>query len=171
MFIAPYPGWDTLNCNLLCIGSYLMWTAFGNPCLELFWPSTSCSVRCAAVDEVSNWSVLIIMTKHVFEMMLTQRRKLNCPVYLFCEITSTPWICLNFAINAMICVKRDTVFKKYFTSISVRCFNRNFKRASETKLRWWLNVLYLLMPTTVGLGMWKTCQRTNFDAVINIWVR
>jgi len=32
-------------------------------------------------------------------------------------------------------------------------------------------LLYLLMPITLGSGMWKTCQRTNFDAVINIWVR
>jgi len=27
------------------------------------------------------------------------------------------------------------------------------------------------MPLTVGSGVSKTCQRTNFDAVINTWVR
>jgi len=66
-----------------------------------------------------------------------------------------------------------------------RCSNHDFGDtlpsvcASLTKVllrRWYTAFAHvipssLLMPITVGSGMWKTCQRTNFDAVINIWVR
>ena len=120
----------------------MIWTVSGNLNIALFWPSSTC--RFAVQRETS---------RHWWRMFSKWHELKGVDsVALFIVFASTRWNCLDFTINEMICIKRD-IQKFYLNKKNIRCFNRNFKKTSEAKLRWWLNLCYVK-----GLKWWKPCS-------------